>query len=199
MSEDHPMSYGPDGSGGDDRLRLSDAERQQVVDALSRHTADGRLAMDEFEQRSEQALAARTRADLRGLLGDLPAAPGADGPATRWAGAPAAPAPAPPEPPRQVRAPMSPGPMPPGPMPPGPMSPGPMSPGPMPAGGPPAFGLPRWRLERLRGVMALSVLLIAIWLMSGAGYFWPMWVIVPVGLGALFGGGHHGCARRRAY
>lgn len=176
MSEDHPMSYGPDGSGGDDRLRLSDAERRQVVDALSRHTADARLAMDEFEQRSEQALAARTRADLRGLLGDLPAAPGADGPATRWAGAPPAPAP---EPRRQVRA--------------------PMPPGPMPAGGPPAFGLWRWRLERLRGTMALSALLIAIWLMSGAGYFWPMWVIVPVGLGALFGGGHHGCARRRVY
>lgn len=186
MSEDHSISY------GDDRMRLSDAERQQVVDALSRHTADGRLSMDEFEQRSEQALAARTRGDLRGLLDDLPTAPGADGPATLWAGAP----PAPPTPgPTMLRP--TPGPTMPGSRGPGSRMQGSVPPGPTPAwGGPPPAPLPRWRLERLRGVLALSVMLIAIWLLSGAGYFWPMWVIVPVGIGVLCGGGHHGCARR---
>lgn len=88
-------------SPNDDALRLSDAERSLVVDALRRHTADGRLQLDEFEQRSATVFAAKTRADLRGILSDLPALPGLTGAPLRWAGAPEqfGPPPPPPVPP----------------------------------------------------------------------------------------------------
>lgn len=56
-----------------DHLRASDAEREEIIDALRRHTADGRLTMAEFEDRVEQVYAAVTRADLRPVLRDLPA------------------------------------------------------------------------------------------------------------------------------
>jgi hypothetical protein len=59
-----------------DGLRVSDAERQEVADALSKHFADGRLDQGEFSDRLELALAARTRADLDPLLADLPPFPG---------------------------------------------------------------------------------------------------------------------------
>ena len=54
-------------------VRVSDAERNVVVEALRTHTADGRLTLDEFAERVEVALAARTRADLDEVLRDLPA------------------------------------------------------------------------------------------------------------------------------
>jgi Domain of unknown function (DUF1707) len=57
----------------DQHLRASDAEREQVIDDLRQHAADGRLTMDEFEQRVAEALAARTRADLEPVLRELPA------------------------------------------------------------------------------------------------------------------------------
>jgi Flp pilus assembly protein TadB len=53
-------------------MRVSDAERQEVADQLSRHYADGRLDQAEFDRRLEQAMNAKTRADLDGLLTDLP-------------------------------------------------------------------------------------------------------------------------------
>ncbi len=62
-------------------LRISDAERAEVADLLSRHYGDGRLDQDEFNQRLDQAMRARTYSDLSGLLADLPpaAASGASG------------------------------------------------------------------------------------------------------------------------
>ena len=56
-------------------VRVSDAERDEVVGQLSTHTADGRLSLDEFEQRVEQALGAKTRADLDATLRGLPQSP----------------------------------------------------------------------------------------------------------------------------
>ncbi len=53
-------------------LRVSDAERHEVVDALSKHFADGRLDQTEFDERMGKAMSAKTRADLSGLLVDLP-------------------------------------------------------------------------------------------------------------------------------
>jgi len=47
----------------DEHLRVSDAERQAVADRLAQHFADGRL---------DQAVSAKTRADLSGLFSDLP-------------------------------------------------------------------------------------------------------------------------------
>lgn len=56
-------------------MRVSDAERQQVIDQLSRHTADGRLTLEEFEARVDEVVKARTRADLAVTLRELPAEP----------------------------------------------------------------------------------------------------------------------------
>jgi hypothetical protein len=54
-------------------IRVSDAERDAAVERLSAATGDGRLTLEEFSQRMELATTARTRADLDGLVGDLPA------------------------------------------------------------------------------------------------------------------------------
>lgn len=55
------------------QMRVSDAERHDVADALARHFAEGRLDEAELEERVSEAMAAKTRGDLGGLLADLPA------------------------------------------------------------------------------------------------------------------------------
>jgi hypothetical protein len=54
------------------RLRASDAERERTAGMLRDHAQDGRLDVEELEDRLEQAYAARTRADLELLTADLP-------------------------------------------------------------------------------------------------------------------------------
>ncbi|MQA96349.1 MAG: DUF1707 domain-containing protein [Streptosporangiales bacterium] len=56
---------------GDD-TRASDADRERVVESLREQTAIGRLTLEELDERSGAAYAARTWADLRPLLADLP-------------------------------------------------------------------------------------------------------------------------------
>ena len=56
----------------DQHLRVSDAERQAVVDRLAEHFAQGRLDQAEFDERSARAMTAKTRGDLAGLFDDLP-------------------------------------------------------------------------------------------------------------------------------
>jgi Domain of unknown function (DUF1707) len=53
-------------------LRVGDTERSQVADLLSKHYAEGRLDDDEFKERLERAMSAKTRSDLNGLTFDLP-------------------------------------------------------------------------------------------------------------------------------
>jgi hypothetical protein len=57
-------------------IRVSDAERDTVATELGQHFQDGRLDQAEFGERMTAAMAARTRADLDGLLTDLPPGPG---------------------------------------------------------------------------------------------------------------------------
>jgi hypothetical protein len=52
--------------------RIGDAERAAVCEQLSGHYAAGRLTDDELDHRVTAAMAARTWADLRPLVGDLP-------------------------------------------------------------------------------------------------------------------------------
>jgi Domain of unknown function (DUF1707) len=61
-------------------IRASDQERDSVVDVLRDAYTDGRLTLDEFEERMSAAYAAKTWTDLRQLTGDLPVEPllGAD-------------------------------------------------------------------------------------------------------------------------
>jgi hypothetical protein len=54
------------------QMRVGDAERTAIADRLARHFSDGRLDEAEFEDRLDQAMRARTMADLTGLLADLP-------------------------------------------------------------------------------------------------------------------------------
>jgi hypothetical protein len=58
-----------------DLVRVGDDERERVVTALHEHASRGRLDPDELDARVEQALRARTRSDLDGLLRDLPTEP----------------------------------------------------------------------------------------------------------------------------
>ncbi len=53
-------------------IRVSDAERDQAVAELSEHYQAGRLTLEEFDDRSSQALRARTGSDLSALFTDLP-------------------------------------------------------------------------------------------------------------------------------
>ena len=55
-------------------MRASDADREAAVERLRAHAAEGRLDVDELEQRVERALAARTVGELEELQRDLPAA-----------------------------------------------------------------------------------------------------------------------------
>jgi hypothetical protein len=59
-------------------VRASDAERDRTVEALATANAEGRLSLEEYSQRSEAALTARTIGDLAGLTADLPATPPGD-------------------------------------------------------------------------------------------------------------------------
>jgi hypothetical protein len=75
-----PAPYNPPwgrGSSGqrptpDPNIRVSHAERTEVADRLSKHYGDGRLDEEEFNERLDRAMKAKTRADLDGLFDDLP-------------------------------------------------------------------------------------------------------------------------------
>ncbi|MBT2469672.1 DUF1707 and DUF2154 domain-containing protein [Streptomyces sp. ISL-66] len=54
-------------------LRASDADRERVVERLRDAVAEGRLDMDEFEERLEATYKSRTYAELEPLTRDLPA------------------------------------------------------------------------------------------------------------------------------
>jgi hypothetical protein len=53
-------------------MRASDADRDAVLADLSEHFQAGRLTAGELDERTGQALAARTWGELRELLADLP-------------------------------------------------------------------------------------------------------------------------------
>jgi Domain of unknown function (DUF1707) len=56
----------------DDRIRVSDADRERVADHLREHFAQGRLSRDELDERIAAALSAKTFGDLRRIMTDLP-------------------------------------------------------------------------------------------------------------------------------
>jgi hypothetical protein len=93
--EDPPQ---PSGSRPTDRpqvaVRASDADREQVADQLREAAGDGRITLDELDERLHRAYLTRTRAELAPLTADLaldvtpagtpavPASPGDGG--THW-------------------------------------------------------------------------------------------------------------------
>jgi len=55
-----------------DHLRVSDADREQAAEILRKAAGDGRLTLDELDERLAAAYAARTYADLESITSDLP-------------------------------------------------------------------------------------------------------------------------------
>jgi hypothetical protein len=56
----------------DDRIRISDADRERVTARLRDHYAEGRLSSEELDERITTTLSAKTFGDLRGVMADLP-------------------------------------------------------------------------------------------------------------------------------
>jgi hypothetical protein len=55
-----------------DRMRISDSDRERATARLRDHYAEGRLTADELDERITAALSARTVGDLRRVMADLP-------------------------------------------------------------------------------------------------------------------------------
>jgi hypothetical protein len=53
-------------------VRIGDADREAIAAQLREHYADGRLTLDELNERLDQTFAAKTKADLNVVLRDLP-------------------------------------------------------------------------------------------------------------------------------
>ena len=71
-------------------VRVGDADREAIAAQLREHYADGRLTLDELNERLDQTFAAKTRADLNTVMRDLPyaAQPGAGVGGAGWPGRP---------------------------------------------------------------------------------------------------------------
>ena len=53
-------------------VRVGDADREAIAAQLREHYADGRLTLDELNERLDQTFAAKTKADLNVVMRDLP-------------------------------------------------------------------------------------------------------------------------------
>ena len=62
---------------GDGHIRVTDRERDATIDSLAAAATDGRLNLDEYSARTDQALASVTRDDLARLTHDLAPTPAA--------------------------------------------------------------------------------------------------------------------------
>lgn len=67
-----------DGRGDALGFRISDREREEVIGQLRDHTSAGRLSLEEFDGRVAEVYAARTPAELRWVLRELPLPPAED-------------------------------------------------------------------------------------------------------------------------
>lgn len=59
-------------AGRDLNLRAADADRERIAERLRKSHAEGRLDMDEFQERLERCYAAKTLGELGELVTDLP-------------------------------------------------------------------------------------------------------------------------------
>src|SRR5947208_15930110 len=55
-------------------VRVGDADREAVAAQLREHYADGRLTLEELNERIDETFAAKTKADLNTVMRDLPLA-----------------------------------------------------------------------------------------------------------------------------
>jgi hypothetical protein len=114
-------------------VRASDQDRERLIADLREHMAAGRISLDELEQRTQSAYAARTTGELDKLRHDLPVTD------QQAALAHAA---------RRSR-------------------------------------LARRAIQQTGGLLVLFLVGTLIWLVDGAsGQFWPVWVLVLLGISA---------------
>jgi hypothetical protein len=59
-------------AGPDPNLRAADADRERVAERLRQSHAEGRLDIDEFQERLERCYESKTLGELRELVRDLP-------------------------------------------------------------------------------------------------------------------------------
>jgi hypothetical protein len=150
----------------DPRLRASDSDRDRTATMLREHHAVGRLDADEFNERLDKAFAAKTIGELDELTADLPAVDLYPLPSAS-----------------------------------------------LPTGRGQAAEAPATTALQQVGIrfghgrlspawqaawgswFTVSLLCTVIWLLSGAGYPWPLWVAGPLGAilaGRWISGGHPG-------
>jgi hypothetical protein len=72
MTDERGVARAPSGRYGAPELRVSDRDRDQVVEILQVAAGDGRLTAVELDERLDAALSARTAGDLARLTADLP-------------------------------------------------------------------------------------------------------------------------------
>ena len=72
MSESNDYRYDRRSGPRDRGLRVGDKERDAVAEILRQRHLEGRLDSDEFQTRLERCLAAKTYAELDGLIADFP-------------------------------------------------------------------------------------------------------------------------------
>ena len=65
-------------------MRVSDADREQAAEVLREAAGQGRISMDELDERLELAYAAKTYADLAAVTRDLPQDGAALSPPAAW-------------------------------------------------------------------------------------------------------------------
>jgi Domain of unknown function (DUF1707) len=72
MTDGRGLARDPSGHDATPELRVSDRDRDQVVEILQVAAGDGRLTAVELDERLDAALSARTTGDLARLTADLP-------------------------------------------------------------------------------------------------------------------------------
>ena len=176
-------------------MTVADADRDRVIAALREQAGEGRLDLDEFGQRLDEAYQAVTVDELRHALRELPV--------TLPLGEQA---PAEPQH-RQARTRSAPVPPP---APSDPRSPARSAPRPFEQRHR-EFNKPERVVDRhvaakaawgahLGAYLSVNLMLVVIWLLTGAGYFWPMWPMMGWGIGlASHGMAHAAGAKARRH
>src|SRR6478735_909767 len=72
MPTEREHRYNPRRGPRDRTLRVGDSERDAVAEILRRHHVEGRLDAEEFQERLDSCLAAKTYGELDQLVDDLP-------------------------------------------------------------------------------------------------------------------------------
>ncbi|MFE3059684.1 DUF1707 domain-containing protein [Nocardia sp. NPDC059239] len=117
---------------GQENMRASDRDREQIVDRLRVAMDEGRITLHEFDERLQQVYSARTYGELAPIMSDLP---------VQRVSSRSAPA--------------------------------------------DVSSVPLWVKIIWAPWVFVTLMCVVIWVATGLGYFWPIWVAAPWGLALL--------------